>query len=314
MKTQDILGVLGGLALFLYGMQMMSEGLQMTAGNQLESVLKHLTSHKVKAVLVGMIVTCLIQSSSAMTIMLIGFINAKVMDLKRAAWVVMGANIGTTITGQMIALDIGMIAPVLAIVGVVMIVFLSRHVFQCVGQITAGLGILFMGLEFMAISLSPLQNSPSFFQIMTSLSHPLLSIGVGAVFTAIIQSSSAALGILQTLSAKGLIPFHIGAYMIFGLNIGTCMTALLASLSGCQNAKRLTLFHILFNVCGTVLFVLICQLTPFLSWVMALTPYNNMSQLANLHTFFNIGTTLFFLMIDDYVIRFIEKISSRRLF
>lgn len=126
MKTQDILGVLGGLALFLYGMQMMSEGLQMTAGNQLESVLKHLTSHKVKAVLVGMIVTCLIQSSSAMTIMLIGFINAKVMDLKRAAWVVMGANIGTTITGQMIALDIGMIAPVLAIVGVVMIVFFIK--------------------------------------------------------------------------------------------------------------------------------------------------------------------------------------------
>lgn len=312
MSISGALGILGGLALFLYGMELMSEGLQESAGDKLEYVIKKLTDHKIKAVFVGMLMTCLIQSSSALTVMLIGFLNAKIIDLKRAIWVVMGANIGTTITGQMIALNIGMIAPILAIIGVIMIVFLSSRFFVHLGKIIGGIGILFMGLEFMAVSLSPLQNSATFLNFMTSLSQPYLAILAGAIFTAIIQSSSAALGILQTLAKQGLLHFEIGAYMIFGLNIGTCITAVLASLSGCQNAKKLTLFHILFNITGTVIFVAICQMTPFLSLIASLTPHAYMNQLANLHTLFNVITVLIVLCVDQYFIDFIDKIFSKK--
>lgn len=311
MGLKDILGLLGGLALFLYGMQMMSEGLEEGAGDRLEYVLERLTNYKIKAVLVGTLVTCLIQSSSAMTVMLIGFVNAKLMDLKRAIWVIMGANIGTTITGQMIALKIGFIAPILAIVGVVMIVFFSSHLFRYIGKIFGGLGILFMGLEFMAISMLPLQTSTVFINLMKTLNHPFYAILVGAIFTALIQSSSAAMGILQTLAMQGLITLPAASYMIFGLNIGTCMTAFLASLSGCLNAKRLTLFHIIFNVSGTVLFYIICSFLPIFEWIQSLTPLSPMNQLANMHTLFNMGTTLCFLFIDGYVIRFISKFGTQ---
>lgn len=310
MGTKDIVGLMGGLALFLYGMQMMSEGLEEGAGERLEYVLERLTDHKIKAVLVGALVTCLIQSSSAMTVMLIGFVNAKIMDLKRAVWVVMGANIGTTITGQIIALKIGMIAPVFAIIGVIMIVFFSSHLFHHLGKIIGGLGILFMGLEFMAIAMLPLQASTVFLNLMKTLSHPFYAILMGALFTALIQSSSAAMGILQTLAMQGLMTLPVASYMIFGLNIGTCMTAFIASLSGCLNAKRLTLFHIIFNVFGTILFCIICLFLPIFEWIQSLTPYSPMNQLANIHTLFNVVTTLCFLFIDSYVIRFIDRFGT----
>lgn len=308
MGTQDILGFMGGLALFLYGMQMMCDGLESCAGNHLEFILKCLTDHKIKAVLVGIIVTCLIQSSSAMTVLLIGFINAELIDLRRAIWVVMGANIGTTITGQMIAFNIGAIAPLLAIIGVIMIVFFSSRFFHHIGEVIGGLGILFMGLEFMSISMIPLHSSAFFLDLMKSLSHPMLAIGIGAVFTAVIQSSSAAMGILQTLALQELISLPQASYMIFGLNIGTCMTAFMASLSSCYNAKRLTLFHLIFNIFGTFLFFILCMILPIFQWVQGFTPQMPMNQLANMHTLFNVGTTLCFLMVDKWVIKIVYKI------
>ncbi len=308
MSTSDILGLFGGLALFLYGMKMMSEGLEKAAGERLEYILEKLTDNKIKAVLVGAGVTCIIQSSSAMTVMLIGFVNAKLMKLDRAMWVVMGANIGTTITGQIIALDVGAIAPIFAIVGVAMALFFKSKVISDIGEIIGGFGILFMGLEFMALSMEPLQTSAVFINFMTTLSNPLLAIGFGAVFTAVIQSSSASMGILQTIAAKGLIPFHSAAFVVFGLNIGTCITAFLASLSGCRNSKRLTLFHVMFNVFGTLVFLGICTLTPLLNVIASWTPNLPMSQLANLHTVFNIVTTLVVLFIDGYMLKIIYKI------
>jgi len=304
---KEILGVLGGLALFLYGMKMMSEGLESAAGSRLESILETMTNHKLKAVLVGTIITCIIQSSSAMSVMLIGFVNAKVMKLENAIWVIMGANIGTTITGQMMALNIGALAPVFAIIGVILIVFFNRLLFQQIGMIIAGFGILFMGLEIMSICLSPLQDASFFIQLMSSLKHPIYAVLFGTLFTAIIQSSSASLGILQILSMQGLIPFEVGACMIYGFNIGTCMTAYLASLTGCDNAKRLTCFHILLNVAGAIVFVIMSYFLPILKWIQLLSPQSIMLQLANLHTVFNVISTLIVLPIDRYFIRIVYK-------
>lgn len=317
METKDILGLLGGLALFLYGMNLMSDGLVDGAGDKLEYVLERLTDHKLKAILVGTLVTCVIQSSSAMTVMLIGFINADIMKLKRAIWVIMGANIGTTMTGQMIAFDIGVFAPVFAMIGVVLVVFFHKHTICLCGEILTGIGMLFMGLEIMAQSMIPLQSSQIFLHLMTTLSHPLLAVLIGALFTAIIQSSSASIGILQKLTVQNLMPFSQAVYFLFGFDIGTCMTAFIASLSGCRNAKRLALFHLLFNVLGTSIFLVICQLTPIVSIVEGWSPHEPMRQIANMHTLFNVTTVIIFILIDRYIIQLIYIILpikvSRRL-
>ena len=308
METKDILGLLGGLALFLYGMKMMSDGLLDGAGIKLEYILEKLTNHKLKAILVGTLITCIIQSSSAMTVMLIGFVNAKVMKLNRAIWVIMGANIGTTMTGQLIAFDIGVFAPVFAIVGVILIVFFSRRAARLCGEVLTGIGMLFMGLEMMSQSMIPLQSSELFLNSMITLSHPLFAVLVGALFTAIIQSSSDSIGILQTLAMQHLIPFSQAVYFLFGFDIGTCMTAFIASLSGCRNAKRLALFHLLFNVLGTSAFLVICQFTPIVSIVEGWTPHEPMRQIANMHTLFNVITTAAFLFIDKPILKFIERL------
>lgn len=305
MKAQDILGLLGGLALFLYGMNMMSGGLEDAAGNKLEYILDHLTNRKIKAVIVGTLITCIMQSSSAMTVMLIGFVNAGLMSLTRAVWVIMGANIGTTITGQMIAFDIGVFAPLLAIVGVILIVFFSQHKLNTFGEIIAGIGILFMGLDIMSQSMLPLQSSKIFLNFMVTVSHPLLGLAVGALFTGIIQSSSASIGILQKLAMQGLISFPQAVYFLLGFDIGTCMTAFIASSSGCRNSKRLALFHLFFNLIGAGLFMIVCQFTPIISIVARWSPNEPMRQIANMHTLFNTVSVFVFMIIDRYVIQFI---------
>ncbi len=306
MQVTDWIGMLGGLALFLYGMEMMSEGLESLAENRLEKILRQLTNHKVKAVLVGMLVTALIQSSSAMTVMLVGFVNSGIMPLENAIWVVMGANIGTTITGQMLALDIGLFAPLIAFIGVMILVSLSRM--RAIGASIGGIGFLFMGLEIMSISLTPLNHSALFLQVLQYVSHPLLGIIVGTIVTAIIQSSSASIGILQTLAKNGLITLEQATYVIFGFDIGTCVTALLASLTGSRTGKQLALFHIILNVFGTIVFTFISLLTPFIEWVHMLTPHLVMTQLANMHSLFNLGTTLLTLGLDQYFLKIIYHI------
>ena len=279
----------------LYGMQMMSTGLEAAAGNRMKSILEKLTSNRVKGVLVGAAITAVIQSSSATTVMVVGFVNSGLMTLKQAVWVIMGANIGTTITGQLIALDIGAIAPLFAIAGVGAIMFIKSEKVHHISSIFAGLGILFMGMDMMGAAMSPLKESEAFISLMTKFDNPLLGILVGALFTAVIQSSSASVGILQALASTGMIPLSSAVFVLFGQNIGTCITAVLASIGMKVNAKRTTVIHLLFNIIGTVLFTVICLVTPYVTWIEAMTPGDPVAQIANAHTVFNIVTTLLLL-------------------
>ena len=195
-----LLGLLGGLALFLYGMQMMSSGLEAAAGNRMKQILERLTANRFLGVLVGAGITAAIQSSSATTVMAVGFVNSGMMTLRQAVWIIMGANIGTTITGQLIALDIGQLAPLFAFVGVALVVFFKKPQVHHYGSILAGLGVLFIGMEMMSSSMEPLREWPAFVELVGTFSNPLVGILAGALFTAVIQSSSASVGILQALA------------------------------------------------------------------------------------------------------------------
>jgi len=295
MSVEMILTLLGGLGLFLYGMQMMSNNLEAVAGSKMKGILERLTSNRFLGVLVGAVITAVIQSSSATTVMVVGFVNTGLMNLQQAVWIIMGANIGTTITGQLIALDIGVLAPLIAFSGVMLLIFSKNKKAQYIGGIIAGLGVLFIGMGMMSSAMSPLRDSEAFVNLMTKFSNPLLGILVGAVFTAVIQSSSASVGILQALAVSGLIGIDGAVYVLFGQNIGTCITAVLASIGTGRNAKRTTIIHLMFNVMGTVIFVIICMITPFTDWLAHFTPNNPAAQIANVHTVFNITTTLLLL-------------------
>ena len=308
MGITDVLSLFGGLALFLYGMQMMSNGLEAAAGNKMKSILEKLTSNRIKGVLVGAVITAVIQSSSATTVMVVGFVNSGLMTLQQAVWIIMGANIGTTITGQLIALDIGAIAPLFAIIGVGAIMFSKNEKVHHISSIIAGLGILFIGMDMMGTAMEPLQESEAFINLMTQFSNPLIGILVGAVFTAVIQSSSASVGILQALASTGMIPLSSAVYVLFGQNIGTCITAVLASIGTKVNARRTTIIHLMFNIIGTAIFTVICMVTPYVSLIESLTPGNPVAQIANAHTIFNIVTTLTLLPFGTYMARAAEKI------
>lgn len=323
MGIKEAIGLLGGLALFLYGMHMMSTGLEAAAGSRMKEILKKLTANRFLGVLVGAVITAIIQSSSATTVMVVGFVNAGMMSLQQAVWIIMGANIGTTITGQLIALDIGAIAPLIAFLGVVMVVFVKKEKCHHIGSILAGLGILFIGMDMMSSSMIPLRESKEFVSILTKFSNPLIGILAGAVFTAIIQSSSASVGILQALANSGAISFPNAVYVLFGQNIGTCITALLASIGTCRNAKRTTVIHLCFNIIGTTIFTTLCITTPLTQMVMNLSKNNPASQIANMHTVFNITTTLLLLPFGTLLAkgakkllpdREIEEINSRLMY
>ena len=312
MQISDVLGLLGGLALFLYGMQMMSAGLEAAAGNRMKRILERLTANRFLGVLVGAGITAAIQSSSATTVMVVGFVNSGMMTLRQAVWIIMGANIGTTVTGLLIALDVGALAPLLAFVGVALVVFLKKPILHHWGQIIAGLGVLFLGMGMMSDAMAPLRESEFFINLMTQMSNPLLGILVGMVFTAIIQSSSASVGILQTLASSGLIGLHSAAFILFGQNIGTCITAVLASIGTSRNAKRTTIIHLLFNVIGTVIFTTICILTPLTNLFESLLPTSPAGQIAALHTTFNITTTLLLLPFGTQLAKIAERILPDR--
>lgn len=301
MSLSNIMGLLGGLALFLYGMQMMSNGLEQTARNQMRDILKKITSNRITGVLTGALITAVIQSSSATTVMVVGFVNSGIMNLEQATWIIMGANIGTTITGQLIALDVGAIAPLFAFIGVAAVVFQKNEKLKHVGEILAGLGVLFIGMNMMSSAMKPLANEPQFVNMLTKVENPIVGILMGMVFTAIIQSSSASVGILQALAVSGVIGLDSAAFILFGQNIGTCITALLASIGTTTNAKRTTLIHIIFNVFGTIVFTILCLITPLISIMQHITPASVPSQIANLHTLFNIVTTLLLLPIGNFL-------------
>ena len=308
MDITNILSLLGGLALFLYGMQMMSGGLEAVAGNKMKQILERLTANRFLGVVVGALITAVIQSSSATTVMVVGFVNSGMMTLQQAVWIIMGANIGTTITGQLIALDVGMMAPLFAFAGVAMVVFLKSPKAHHYGEIIAGLGVLFIGMGMMSDAMSPLREVPEFVQLMTSFSNPVIGIAVGAIFTAVIQSSSASVGILQSLASNGLIGLGDAVFVLFGQNIGTCITAVLAAIGTSKNAKCTTLIHLSFNMIGTIIFTIVCLLFPLTTLVESFTPGNAPAQIANMHTLFNIVTTLLLLPFGQYLARLAEKI------
>ena len=301
MDLTIIFGLLGGLALFLYGMQMMSDGLEDVAGEKMERILEKLTSNRFLGVAVGALITAIIQSSSATTVMVVGFVNSGMMTLQQAVWIIMGANIGTTITGQLIALDVGAMAPLIAFIGVAMIVFLKSPKVQHVGKILAGLGVLFIGMDMMGTAMEPLRESEMFINLMTQFDNPLIGIIAGAVFTAVIQSSSASVGILQTLAAGGLISFSSSVFVLFGMNIGTCITAVLASIGTNRSAKRTTIIHLMFNLIGTAVFTVLCLTLPIADFVADFTPGKPASQIANMHTMFNVATSCLLIPFGTYL-------------
>ena len=216
MSMANILSMLGGLALFLYGMQMMSTGLEAAAGNKMKLILEKITANRFVGVLVGAFITAIIQSSSATTVMVVGFVNSGMMTLKQAVWIIMGANIGTTITGQLIALDVGELAPLLAFFGVAGIVFMKNERVHHIGEIIAGLGILFIGMDMMSGAMKPLAEVEEFVGLLSKFENPILGILAGALFTALIQSSSASVGILQALAMSGAVTLHSAAFVLFG--------------------------------------------------------------------------------------------------
>lgn len=280
---------------------MMGNGLEAAAGNKMKLILKKLTANRFVGVLVGALITAVIQSSSATTVMVVGFVNSRLMTLNQAIWIIMGANIGTTITGQLIALDVGAIAPVIAFAGVAAIVFVKNENVRHIGSIMAGLGILFIGMDMMSGAMKPLSEAQGFINILTKFENPIFGILAGTIFTALIQSSSASVGILQALATSGVIGLKSAAFVLFGQNIGTCVTALLASVGTGRNAKRTTLIHIMFNVFGTVVFTILCLATPIINVVESWTPNSATSQIANMHTMFNIVTTILLLPVGGWL-------------
>lgn len=291
MDIWHLFSLLGGLALFLYGMSLMGEGLELVAGSKMQEILHKLTTNRILGIFIGFLVTAVIQSSSATTVMVVGFVNSNLMNLAQAINVIMGANIGTTVTGLFIALNITEFAPLIAFFGLVLSMKRKTKM-KYWSKVVIGLGFLFMGLEMMAASMEPLHDSAAFLTIVNHLSSPLLAIIVGMLFTALIQSSSASVGILQTLGRQGLIPFATSFYIVLGQNIGTCITSVLASIGSSKNAKRAALSHVLFNVLGTAIFLLISWLLPVRDWILSVAPGQPAVQIALIHTMFNVGTTL----------------------
>ncbi len=300
----DVFALFGGLGLFLYGMKMMGEGLERAAGKGLQRLLNALTRNRLLAVLVGVSITAVIQSSSATTVMVVGFVNAGLLALGQAIGVIMGANIGTTVTALLLSvkLDFGVI---FASVGMVLIFAGRREKIRQTGNVLMGLGILFIGMNTMSAAMVPLREWDAFKTLMTGFSNPILGVLVGAGITAIIQSSSASVGILQALAAQGLIGMDGAIFILFGQNIGTCVTALIASAGTNHTAKRAAVVHLLFNMIGTAIFLTLALTLPVADWVTSFAPGNIRLQIALIHIVFNIGTTLILLPLANIL----EKLS-----
>ncbi|MBD5637068.1 Na/Pi cotransporter family protein [Clostridium botulinum] len=302
-------GLIGGLGLFIYGMNLMGDGLQNVAGEKVKVFFEKVTSNPVKGVLTGVVVTGVIQSSSATTVMVVGFVNAGLMTLTQAAGVIMGANIGTTVTGQLVAFNVTAGAPLFVGVGTAIVLFAKKKKTKEIGNIILGFGILFMGMEIMKEAMAPLGQSEAFKSLALSLSHNVfLGIVVGMGMTAIVQSSSATIGILIALSSNGVLPLSAALPILFGDNIGTCVTALLASIGASKNARKAALFHLTFNVIGTVIFAFILvPLTPFVRVITNLTPGDVGRQIANAHTIFNLVNTFIQIWFIKYIVAFVNK-------
>ncbi len=301
--------LLGGLGMFLYGMKMMSDGLENAAGDRMRRVLEVLTNKRLAAVGVGAGVTAVIQSSSATTVMVVGFVNAGLMTLLQATGVIMGANIGTTITAQLIAFKLSDIAPLILFLGMVFTVFVKKRLISRIGEIILGFGILFVGLTLMSEAMKPLQEVEAFRNLLVSFKSPVVGVLFGAIFTAIIQSSSASVGILQAMAGLGLIGLDSAVYVILGQNIGTCITAILAAIGTSPNSKRTAGIHLMFNIFGTVIYLIVLSLFPsIVSWVASWSPADVSRQIANFHTLFNITVTVMLFPFAKLMVKLITRI------
>ena len=292
--TEIILGLMGGLGLFLYGMRLMSDSLEKAAGAKMRSILEFFTKTPLRGILVGTLFTAIIQSSSAATVMVVSFVNSGLMNLYQAAGVIMGANIGTTITSQLIAFNLSELAPVIIMAGIIMLMFCKKTKVQRTGEVLLGFGILFMGLNAMSTSMAVLKESPKVVEIMGSLDSHFLALLVGMVVTAVLQSSSATVGIILLLANQGLLDMRICFFIILGCNIGACVSALLAGLGGKRDAKRAALIHLLFNVIGTIIMYVVISvgLEPITGFIENISGHNPGREVANTHTLIKIVEVL----------------------
>ncbi len=313
-----VIPFIGGLAMFIYGMNIMADGLQHAAGSKMKKILEVLTQNKLMGIALGALVTAIIQSSSATTVMVVGFVNAGLMNLTQAISVIMGANIGTTITGWLVSagewakmFSPSTLAPIAVMVGVIITLVGKRQQSKDVAGIIIGFGILFIGMNTMSDAVYPLRESEVFKTAFVSMgSNPFLGILVGAGVTAIIQSSSASQGILLSLASAGLVPTNAAVFIIMGQNIGTCVTAILSSVGASKNAKCVGTMHLTFNIAGTIIFsilamILFARLDP--SYGEGII---NMTQISFIHTVFNVGTTIILMPFSGYIIKFAMKVNG----
>lgn len=321
MDIANIVAMFGAIATFLFGMSTMTDGLEKLSSGRLEHILERLTSNVFKGALLGAVVTGLIQSSAATTVMCVGFVNAGIMKLEQTVGIIMGANIGTTVTAQLLRLgDIdadnivmmflqpSFLGPILAVVGIIFYMFIKGGHKRIVGQIVLGLGLLFIGMNTMSSAVEPLKDLPEFQSVFTAFSNPLLGVAVGAAVTALLQSSSASMGILQAISTTGVVSFNIAMPLIMGQNIGTCITALISSVGASKNAKRTAMIHLFFNIIGSVFFLLVLYagnaLFRFPFWENTM----DMGSIANLHLAFNIACTALLLPFHRQLVKLVKAV------
>jgi Na/Pi-cotransporter II-like protein len=302
------ISLIGGLGMFLYGMNVMGDGLQKAAGEKLKKIIEMLTTNRIMGVLVGTLVTAIIQSSSATTVMTIGFVNAGIMSLQQAVGVIMGANIGTTVTAQLVSFNIEKYAPIAIGIGMVFWFFTKKKNIKNISEILIGFGILFVGMNFMKEAAAPVSEMSQVHDAMLYLSkNPVLGILAGFLITGTIQSSSASIGILIVLASQGLLPITAALPILYGDNIGTCVTSLLSTIGASRNARRAAIMHLCFNVIGTLLFIIVLS-KPIIALVTSIDPTNVPRQIANAHTLFNVVNVIVLLPFSTYLVKLATKL------
>ena len=303
-----VMQLLAGIGLFLYGMKLMSDGLAQAAGGKLRHLLEVLTASRARAVFVGILFTMVVQSSSATTVMVVGFVNAGLLNLIQAVGVVMGANIGTTITAQLIAFRLTTVAPVILLIGVVMLMFIKKPIVRKYGIVVLGFGMLFMGMNMMGDAMEPVKDSPQIVSMLSRLNSPILAFLAGLVLTAIIQSSSAAVGLVQVMAMQGLVTLDMAVFIILGSNIGTCVDALMAAGGARQAAKQTALAHQFLNNFGSILIAILLSFLPLTELVRRITPGDVVWQIANAHTLFKVLEVVVFFPLANQLVRLVVKL------
>lgn len=313
MTLMGIFSLLGGIGLFLYGMSIMSTGLKNAAGDKLRVILEHATSNRIIGALVGVLVTVLVQSSSATDMMVISFVNSGLMNLGQAIGVIMGANIGTTITAQITAFYLGQYAPVILFLGAIVFLFIKKSTYKYVGAIIMGFGMLFVGISIIKSAIAPLAESPEFIRILSGLNHPALAILFGILFTALLQSSSSSTVIFQTFAVQGLISYRVAVYLIIGAAIGSVAPNILASLTSNRNGKRTAILNLLFNIIRAALIVALINVFPqILDGIVSLSPSNIGRQIANTHTIFAVFAVIVELPFAGQIVALSQRIIPIR--